>query len=176
MVKKILPVAILVEDFYQVLEVWYPYLRLKEEGIPVVIVGSGSKDIYPSKEGYPIKVDISIDRVSSSDFSGVIIPGGWAPDFLRRHEGIVQFVRQLFEEKKVVAAICHGGWLLVSAKILQGKKATSFFAIKDDLIAAGAKYLDSETVVDGHLVTARKPEDLPRFTKTIIQLIKQQKG
>lgn len=173
---KILPVALLVEESYQVLEVWYPWLRLKEEGIPVRVIGSGTKDIYPSKEGYPIKVDASIQDVQPQDFSGVIIPGGWAPDFLRRHERIVNFVRQLYLDQKIVAAICHGGWLLVSANVLKDKKATCFFAIKDDLIAAGAKYLDEETVVDGNLVTARKPEDLPKFTATIIKLIQQQKG
>ena len=166
-------IAVLVEDLYQVLEVWYPILRLREEGITPVTVGTGLKDSYGSKEGYPVKVDASIDKVDYKDFDGVIIPGGFAPDILRRYETIVQFVKKLHDDGKVVAAICHGGWLLVSAKILKGRKATCFFAIKDDLIAAGANYVDQEVVVDKNLVTSRKPEDLTAFTLEIIKLLKK---
>ena len=166
-------VAILVEESYQILEVWYPLLRLKEEGMDVKLVGSGTKEIYPSKEGYPAKVDCSISDVKFNDFDAVIIPGGWAPDFLRRHEKIVKFVSDMYKAKKVVASICHGGWLLVSAGILKGQKATCFFAIKDDMIAAGAEYLDQDVVVDKNLVTSRKPEDLPRFMLEIIKLLKK---
>jgi len=166
-------IAILVEDQYQVLEVWYPLLRLQEEGIVVQVVGSGTKEIYGSKEGYPVKVDLSIDKVKVSDFDGVIIPGGWAPDFLRRHERIINFVKRLYVDGRMVASICHGGWLLVSAGILKGKKATSFCAIKDDLIASGAKFLDREVVVDENLITSRKPEDLPRFVSEIIKFLKR---
>lgn len=169
---KIKPVVILVEEQYQVLEVWYPLLRLREEGIEVLTVGSGSKDIYPSKEGYPVKVDRSIDQVNAKDLSAVIIPGGWAPDFLRRYPAMVELVRKIYEQKGVVASICHGGWMLVSAGICQGHKATCFYAIKDDIIAAGARYVDQELVVDGNLITARKPEDLPAFMKAIIQQLK----
>lgn len=165
---KIKPIAILVEEQYQVLEVWYPLLRLKEAQIPVVTVGSGSKETYPSKEGYPVKADKSVDQVKSTDFSGVIIPGGWAPDFLRRYPAMVELVKNIYNQKGVVAAICHGGWMLVSAGICQGHEATCFFAIKDDIIAAGAKYVDREVVVDKNLITARKPEDLPVFMKAII--------
>ncbi len=161
-------VAILVDEAYQVLEVWYPLYRLREAGIEVVTVGSGARAAFLSKEGYPCPVDRSIDEVSSRDFDAVIIPGGWAPDFLRRSPGIVQFVKDLNASGKVVAAICHGGWLLVSADCCRGKRATCFFAIKDDIIAAGARYVDEETVVDGNLITARKPDDLPRFVKEII--------
>ncbi|MCK5581279.1 MAG: type 1 glutamine amidotransferase [Candidatus Omnitrophica bacterium] len=173
MPKKTRQVAILVEEQYQVLEVWYPFFRLQEEGIQVKIIGTGTKDIYPSKEGYPIKVDAPIQKVKVADFDGVIIPGGWAPDFLRRNERVVNFVKRLYVDGRVVASICHGGWLLVSAGILKGNKATSFFAIKDDLVAAGAQYLDREVVVDKNLITSRKPEDLPRFTQEIIKLIKK---
>jgi len=164
-------IAILVEDLYQVLEVWYPPLRLKEDGIDVQFIGTGSKDTYGSKEGYPVKVDASIEDVNPKDFDGVIIPGGFAPDILRRYEKVVQFVRQLHDDGKVVAAICHGGWLLVSADIAKGRKATCFFAIKDDLIAAGADYVDEEVVVDGNIITSRKPEDLPAFVREIIKKI-----
>lgn len=162
-------IAILVEDLYQVLEVWYPILRLKEAGIETKLIGTGSKATYGSKEGYPAKVDASIDQVNARDFAGVIIPGGFAPDFLRRYEKVVTFVRQLHDDGKVVAAICHGGWLLVSADIVRQRKATCFFAIKDDLKAAGADYIDAEVVVDKNLITSRKPEDLPAFTLEIIK-------
>jgi len=166
-------VAILVEDLYQVLEVWYPLLRLKEEAIGVQLIGTGSKDAYGSKEGYPAKVDASIEDVDPGDFDGVIIPGGFAPDYLRRFEKIIQFVKKLNDDGKVVAAICHGGWLLVSADIVKKRKATCFFAIKDDLIAAGADYVDQEVVVDGNLITSRKPEDLPAFVVEIIKKLKK---
>ena len=166
-------VAILVEDLYQVLEVWYPLLRLKEEGIKVQTIGTGTKETYASKEGYPIKVDTAIDKVKVADFDGVIIPGGYAPDILRRYKKIVNFVKRLYIDGRVVASICHGGWLLVSAGILKGHTATCFFAIKDDVIAAGAKYVDREVVVDGNLITSRKPEDLPRFVEEIIKAIKK---
>lgn len=166
-------IAILVEDLYQILEVWYPLLRLREEGIEAVTVGTGSKETYGSKEGYPVKADTSIDKVTAGEFDGVIIPGGYAPDILRRYEKIINFVKRLYVDGRIVASICHGGWLLVSAGILKGHKATCFFAIKDDLIAAGAKYIDQEVVVDGNLVTSRKPDDLPRFMQEIIKLAKK---
>jgi len=165
-------IAILVEDLYQVLEVWYPLLRLKEEGIGVQLIGTGSKDSYGSKEGYPAKVDASIEEVDAKDFDGVIIPGGFAPDYLRRYSKIVDFIKKLNDDQKIVASICHGGWLLVSANIVKGRKATCFYAIKDDLIAAGAEYVDDEVVVNGGLITSRKPDDLPAFVAEIIRQLK----
>jgi protease I len=172
MVHKKKRIAVLVEDLYQVLEVWYPVLRLKEEGVEVRLIGTGSKDTYGSKEGYPAKVDVSMEDVKAEDFDGVIIPGGFAPDFLRRYDKVIQFVKRLDEDGKVVAAICHGGWLLVSADIVKGRRATCFFAIKADLQAAGARYVDEEVVVDDNLVTSRKPEDLPAFMVEIIKKLK----
>ncbi|MDP3142937.1 MAG: type 1 glutamine amidotransferase domain-containing protein [Candidatus Omnitrophota bacterium] len=169
MAKKI---AVLVEDTYQVLEVWYPLLRLREEGFEVVSVGTGTKDSYKSKEGYGITVDTSIDKIIPKDFSAVIIPGGYAPDILRRFPQVVNFVKELFNDNKIVAAICHGGWVLASADILKGKRITSFFAIKHDLIHAGAEYSDQEVVVDKNLITSRKPEDLPAFMREIIRALK----
>lgn len=166
-------IAVLVEDQYQVLEVWYPILRLREEGFEVVSVGTATKNSYKSKEGYEIKADTSIDEINSKDFSAVIIPGGYAPDILRRFPKIINFVRDLYNSGKVVAAICHGGWVLASADILKGKTATCFFAIKDDIIHAGAKYIDKEVVVDGDLITSRKPEDLPAFLKEIIKALRK---
>ncbi len=173
MVKDTKKVAILVEDQYQVLEVWYPLLRLKEEGFEVIAVGTGLKSSYKSKEGYEIRADASIEEVSSQDFSGIIIPGGYAPDILRRYPKVINFVRDLFNSGKTVAAICHGGWVLASADILKNKTATCFFAIKDDIIHAGAKYVDLEVAVDGNLITSRKPEDLPAFLKEVIKALKK---
>ena len=172
MVGKSKKMAVLVEDLYQVLEVWYPILRLQEAGIKTVTVGTGSKETYGSKEGYPCKVETSIDKVKADELDGVIIPGGYAPDILRRYDKVNVLVKRLYDDGKVVASICHGGWVLVSAGILKGLKVTCFYAIKDDLIAAGAKYVDEEVVVDKNLITSRKPEDLPRFVLEIIKMLK----
>lgn len=162
-------VAILVEDLYQELEVWYPLLRLREAGVNVIVVGTGTKKVYLSKLGYEIKVDIEAKNVK--DIDGIIIPGGYAPDRLRRYEAVNKLVYNAFRKKKVVAAICHGAWVLVSAKVLKGKKVTCFKAIKDDVINAGGKYIDKEVVVDSNLITSRKPEDLPAFMKAIIKAL-----
>ncbi len=160
--------AVLVEDYYQVLEVWYPYLRLREEGIETILVGTGKKE-YKSKEGYPAAEELSIKKAKAEDFDVVVIPGGYAPDLLRRHEEINNFVKDMYNQGKIVACICHGGWVLVSAGILKGKKVTGFSAIKDDLINAGAQFLDKEVVADGNLITSRNPYDLPAFCKEIIK-------
>ncbi len=161
-------VAILVENLYQDLEVWYPLLRLKEEGAEVVVVGSGSAKTYTGKYGYPVEVDRSASEVKAAEFDAVIIPGGYAPDIMRRYPAMVQLVREAHEQGKVVASICHGGWMLASAKILPGKTVTSFSAIKDDLEHAGATFVDVEVAVDGNLITSRKPEDLPAFLRATI--------
>ena len=166
-------VAVLVEDQYQVLEVWYPYFRLREEGIETVFVGTGAKKEYKSKEGYPVPEELPIQKAAVSDFIGVVIPGGYAPDILRRYKEVNDFVKDLFTQGKVVASICHGGWVLVSSGILKGKKATSFSAIKDDVVNAGAEFLDKEVVVDGNLITSRTPYDLPAFCREIIKQLKK---
>ncbi len=165
-------VAILVEDQYQVLEVWYPYLRLREEGIETVLLGTGSKKEYKSKEGYPAQEELSIKEAKVGDFSGVVIPGGYAPDIFRRYKEVNKFVKDMYLAGKVVAAICHGGWVLVSAGILKGKKATGFFAIKDDMVNAGAEFFDREVVVDENLITSRNPYDLPAFCREIIKQLR----
>lgn len=162
-------IAILVEDNYQVLEVWYPYFRLREAGMETVFVGTGAKKEYKSKEGYPAEEELSIKKAKIDDFDGVVIPGGYAPDILRRCKEVTDFVRNMHDKGKVVAAICHGGWVLVSAGILKGKKATSFSAIKDDMVNAGAVYIDREVVVDGNLITSRNPYDLPAFCREILK-------
>jgi protease I len=165
--------AVLVEDHYQVLEVWYPYLRLREEGIETVLVGTGEKKVYSSKEGYPAGEEQPVSEAAAGDFDAVIIPGGWAPDLLRRSQEINSFVREMFEGGKLVAGICHAGWVLVSAGILKGKKITCFHAIKDDMVNAGAEFEDREAVVDGNLITSRTPMDLPAFCREIIRFLKK---
>lgn len=164
-------IAVLIEDNYQVLEVWYPYLRLREEGMQTVLVGTGKRQ-YKSKEGYPAEEELAIQKAKTEDFDGVVIPGGYAPDILRRYAQVNNFVREMFKQNKAVAAICHGGWVLVSAGVLKGRKATCFSAIKDDLINAAGEYLDQEVVVDGNLITSRNPDDLPAFCRQIIKFLK----
>lgn len=164
-------VAMLVEQDYQDLEVWYPVLRLREAGHKVLLVGTGTSDIYKGKFGYPAKADTTADKLRAQDLDGVIVPGGWAPDFLRRHKSVTDLVRDCHAQGKVVGAICHAGWVLVSAGILKGKTVTCFSAIKDDVEAAGATWVDREVQVTGKLVTARKPDDLPAFCREILKLL-----
>ncbi len=161
-------VIVLVERDYQDLEVWYPLLRLKEEGAEVIPVGSGSSNEYTGKYGYPVEVGASVDEVNVEGIDAIVIPGGWAPDYLRRYPAVVNLVNEACLKGKVVASICHGGSLLVSAGVAKGKRLTSFVAIRDDLVAAGADFVDEEVVRDGNLITSRKPDDLPAFCREII--------
>ena len=164
--------VILVEEMFNVFEFWYPFYRLKEAGAGVTVVGSGSAPQYHGKDGTLAKVDAAASQVSAKDFDGVIIPGGYAPDHMRRYPGMVALVRDFFLSGKVVAAICHAGWMLASAGVLKGKTVTSFFAIKDDLVHAGATWTDEAVVVDGNLITSRTPDDLPVFMRAVIRAIK----
>lgn len=165
-------IAILVEDLYQDQEVWYPYYRLIEAGAQVVFVGTGKSE-YKGKYGYPLAPHTSADRVSASAFDGVIVPGGYAPDLLRRYPAVIQFVKEAHQQGKVIGAICHAGWVLCSAGIVRGKTVTCFSAIKDDLVNAGARYVDREVVRDGNLVTSRKPDDLPAFMRAILDALQE---
>ena len=165
-------VAILVEDLYQDQEVWYPYYRLKEAGVAVVVVGTGKSE-YKSKHGYPVVPETTADRVSASEFDGVIVPGGYAPDLLRRFPAVVRLVSEANRQGKVIGAICHAGWVLCSADVLRGRTATCFSAIKDDVVNAGATYVDREVVRDGNLVTSRKPDDLPAFMRTFLAALQE---
>jgi protease I len=164
-------VAILVEEMFNVYEFWYPFYRLKEAGADVVVVGSGSADSYQGKPATEVRPDTTADAVEAAEFDGVVIPGGYAPDHMRRYPSMVKLVKDLFEADKVVGAICHAGWMLASAGILEGRTATSFFAIKDDMVHAGAKWVDQEVVVDGPLITSRKPDDLPAFMRAFIEAL-----
>jgi protease I len=132
------------------------------------VIGAGGARSYTSKHGYPVTVDAQAEQVKAVEFDAVIVPGGYAPDMMRRHDAMVGLVREAAQQGKVVAAICHAGWMLVSAGLLKGRKATSFFSIKDDLEAAGADWQDAEVVVDGNLITSRKPDDLPAFCRAIL--------
>jgi protease I len=167
-------VAILVDQIYQDLEVWYPYYRLKEAGAEVVVVGAKAGETYPGKYGYPIVAEESYDEVTAGDLDGVVIPGGYAPDHIRRYPKAIQLVRDLDAQGKLIAAICHAGWVLCSAGILEGRRVTCFSAIKDDVVNAGGLYLDAEVVVDGNLVTSRKPDDLPAFCMAAIEVLRGQ--
>jgi protease I len=161
-------IAILAENMYQEMELWVPYYRLREEGAEVKVVGAAGAKSYTSKHGYPVTVDVQADQVKAVEFDAVIVPGGYAPDMMRRHPAMVALVREATQQGKVVAAICHAGWMLVSAGVLKGRKATSFFSIKDDLVAAGADWQDAEVVVDGNLITSRNPNDIPAFCRAIV--------
>ncbi len=167
-------VAILAEKLYEDLELWYPYYRLKEAGAMVQVVGTGSADKFESKHGLPVKVDVNADQVNAEDFDAVIVPGGYAPDHMRRYPAMVKLVRDAYVQGKVVAAICHAGWMLASAGILRGKTATSVTAIKDDMVNAGANWVDKEVVRDGNLITSRTPVDLPAFCREIIGAMSEQ--
>src|SRR3990172_8203855 len=157
-------IAILAENLYQEMELWVPYYRLKEEGAEVKVVGAGGATSYASKHGYPVNVDAQAEAVSAVEFDAVIVPGGYAPDMMR-------LVREAAQHGKVVAAICHAGWMLASADVVRGKDVTSFFSIKDDMVNAGARWVDREVVVDGTLITSRKPDDLPAFCREIVRAL-----
>jgi len=161
-------VVILAEEMYEDPELWYPYYRLQEAGATVAIVGTGSAEIYHSKHGYPARADAKAEDVRAADVDAVVIPGGFAPDRLRRYPAVLKLVREAFGAGKVVASICHGPWVLVSAGVLRGRTATSVPAIRDDVANAGASWVDREVVRDGNLITSRTPADLPAFCRTII--------
>jgi protease I len=160
-------IAILVEEIYEDQELWYPFFRMREAGAQVTVVGPEART-YASKHGYPARADKAAKDVNADQFDAVIIPGGYAPDHMRRHPAMVALVREAALKNKVVAAICHAGWMLASAEVLRGKTVTGFFAIKDDLVHAGATYQDAEVVVDGNIITSRQPADLPAFCQAII--------
>ena len=163
-------VAILVEEMYQEMEVWYPAYRLREAGHKTLFVGTGKPE-YRSKLGYPCKAEADVKEVKAKDFDGLIVPGGYAPDFLRRSPEVLGLVAAIDQAGKPLGAICHAAWVLCSAGTLKGRTATCFFAIKDDVANAGAKVVDQEVVVDRNLVTSRKPDDLPAFMREYLKVL-----
>ena len=160
-----------VHDIYEDLELWVPRMRLEEAGFKTVAAGPEAGKIYTGKHGYPCKADLSFDAVQAHSFSGLVIPRGYAPDKIRRFPKALEIVRQLNESKKMIAFICHAGWVPISAKIIKGKTVTGFSAIKDDLENAGAHFKDQALVADGNLITSRTPDDLPVFCKAIVQYL-----
>jgi protease I len=152
---------------YEDLELWYPKIRLEEERARTVVAGTGEKT-YQGKRGYPLTVDTSVDQIEAADFDGLVIPGGYAPDIMRRSQKLLQLTREIYQAGKPVAFICHAGWVPISAGIVRGKRGTSVGAIKDDLVNAGMLWEDSPVVVDGNLISSRTPADLPQFCKALI--------
>ena len=164
-------VAILIEDLFNIYEFWIPYYRLLEAEAKVTVVGSGRKKTFTGKPATEVQAEVSAENVMADDFAGIIIPGGYAPDLMRRFEPMVKLVADTADSGKVVAAICHAGWMLCSADVLKNRKATSFFAIKDDMINAGADWVDEPVVVDGNIITSRTPEDLPLFMPAVMKAL-----
>ncbi|MGD9897817.1 MAG: type 1 glutamine amidotransferase domain-containing protein [Calditrichaceae bacterium] len=165
-------ILMFVDELYEDLELWYPKLRLIEEGAEVVVAGPLAGKIYGGKNGYPCKADAAIEKINESNFDGLVIPGGFAPDKLRRIQKVRELTRDFHTHGKPVAHICHGGWIPISAGIMKGFKCTSTPGIKDDLVNAGAEWVDEAVVTDRNMVSSRRPDDLPEFCKAIIQLMK----
>jgi protease I len=160
-----------VGEDYEDLELWYPVLRFREAGAKVVVAGLKAGVTHKGKNGYPCPVETTVEGLSAKDFAGVLCPGGWMPDKLRRDANVQRLVREFDEQKKVVAAICHGGWIPISAGVYKGVKVTGSPGIKDDLVNAGAIFEDAPVVVDRHFVSSRKPDDLPDFCRGILSIL-----
>ncbi len=168
--KKIL---MFVDHVYEDLELWYPKLRLIEEGAEVIVAGPESNKIYEGKNGYPCRSNASYNDMNEKDFDGLVIPGGFAPDKLRRDKKVLELTKQFNDSGKLIAHICHAGWITISAKIMKGYKCTSTPGIKDDIENAGAIWIDEPVVIDRNMVSSRRPDDLPMFCKGIIEILMQ---
>lgn len=163
-------ILIFAGPLFEDIELLYPLYRFREEGAEVVVAGLGDRE-YRGKKGHPVDVDTDVELVSSGEFDAVVIPGGYLPDHLRRSEKVLEIVREAFEAGKLVAAICHGPWVPVSAGILKGKRVTSYWSIRDDVVNAGAEWVDQEVVVDENLITSRQPADLGAFSRAVIEAL-----
>jgi protease I len=168
-------VLMLVGPEYEDLEVWYPLLRLREAGYDVVVAGLGEAR-YAGKWGYPCPTDGVVADFPASSLAGLIAPGGWAPDKLRRDPVVLERVREMHVAGRLIATICHGPWVLISAGIVRGRRMTSTVGIRDDVVNAGAEWVDAEVVIDGHLVSSRVPADLPAFGRALVQTLDAQRG
>ena len=160
-----------VGDIYEDLELWYPKLRLEEAGCEVVVAGPEAGVVYDGKHGYPCRSDAAIDDMDDADFHGLLCPGGFMPDKLRRSDQVKRLTRAFAESGRLVAAICHGGWIPISAGVYDGVRVTGSPGIKDDLVNAGATFEDAEVVVDRHFVSSRRPDDLPAFAVAMIEVM-----
>jgi protease I len=158
-------------NWYEDLELWYPKIRLEEEGAETVVAGLGERT-YQGKRGYPLTVDANVDDLGAADFDGLVIPGGYAPDILRRSRKVLSLTKEIHDAGKPVAFICHAGWVPISAGIVRGRRGTSVGAIKDDLVNAGMIWEDSPVVVDGNLISSRTPADLPQFCQALIRALR----
>ena len=156
---------------FEDLELWYPILRLREEGYIVHIVGERSKEKYIGKYGVPAESDYSFEDINIDEYDAILVPGGWAPDKLRRFPIVLDMVRKMNEQNKPIGQICHAGWFLISANILKGKRVTSTPGIKDDMENAGAKWINEAVVVDENLISSRQPKDLPEYMKAFIEVL-----
>lgn len=161
-----------VEDVYEDLELWYPKLRLIEAGARVTVAGPEKGRVHTSKHGYPCRADASVDGLAPDEFDGLVIPGGFAPDRLRRMASVLDLTRSIHQSGKLVAHICHAGWIPISAGIMKGYRCTSTPGIKDDLVNAGATWLDEPVVIDRMMVSSRRPDDLPEFMRGIFSVLK----
>src|SRR5262245_33268944 len=159
-----------VGDIYEDLELWYPKLRLEAAGYGMTLAGEEVRT-FDGKHGYPAAADALVTQVKSQDFAGLLVPGGFMPDKLRRNASVLKLTREFFEQGKLVAFICHGGWIPISAKILKGKRATGSLGIKDDLENAGAIWVDEPVVIDGNLISSRTPKDLPAFGEAMVRFL-----
>lgn len=166
-------ILILVGPEYEDLEVWYPKLRLEEAGYTTPIAGTGAAS-YAGKHGYPCPVDGNVADFPADSLAGILAPGGWAPDKLRRDPLVLERVREVDEAGRMVATICHGPWILISAGILRGRRLTSTVGIRDDVVNAGATWVDAPTVIDRNLVSARVPKDLPAFGRAMLEVLESQ--
>jgi protease I len=164
-------ILMFVGDIYEDLELWYPKLRLEEAGYEVVLAGQKANTVYAGKNGYPCSSDAAIADMRGEEFTGLVVPGGFMPDKLRRDPAVLDLVRHFAESGKLVAAICHGGWIPISAGVYRGVRVTGSLGIKDDLVNAGAVWEDAAVVVDRHFVSSRKPEDLPEFSKGMLRVL-----
>ncbi len=160
-----------VGDIYEDLELWYPKLRLMEAGAQFIVAGEEATRTYAGKNGYPCTSDIAISDVRSSDYHAVLLPGGFMPDRLRRLDSVKKLIGEFDRDRKCIAAICHGGWLAISANVYRGVRVTGSLGIKDDLVNAGGLWEDAPVVVDRHFVSSRKPDDLPRFVPAMIEVM-----
>ncbi len=166
-------IAYLIEDGYEDLEFWVPRMRLLEEGADVTVVGSGKGDHYTGKHCLEARPDASAAQVSADDFDAIVVPGGWAPDKLRRFPAVTGLVRDIYQQGKIVAAICHAGLVLISAGIVKGHKSTGSLGIKDDLVNAGAEWVDAPAFRDGNLVWGRVVEDIPDFCRELVKALSE---
>ncbi|MBM7663461.1 protease I [Bacillus mesophilus] len=161
----------LVSPDFEDLELWYPVLRLREEGAIVDIVGEKAGEKYIGKYGVPITSDLSFKEINVDDYDAILVPGGWSPDLLRRFDEVLNMVKTMDDQKKPIGQICHAGWVLISARILSGKTVTSTPGIKDDMENAGAIWVDEPVVVDGHIISSRRPPDLPDYMREFIKVL-----